>query len=176
VAEFNDRQRRFVVYFLGVSNGNATDAARRAGYAFPHVTSARLLANARIRAAIEARVTEVALTADEVLSKLADHANANPDDIFTADDKGNLKFDYLKAKRNGKLHLIKEMKQGKNGWEVKLHDSQAALALLGKYHNLFNDRPPATEPGKEFPDLVEVRKAITSGNGKGNGKSNGHHN
>jgi phage terminase small subunit len=46
------RRRAFVLAYIGEARGNATDAARRAGYAHPDPEGARLLGDARVSAAI----------------------------------------------------------------------------------------------------------------------------
>ncbi|MCC6875165.1 MAG: terminase small subunit [Sandaracinaceae bacterium] len=48
------KRRAFVLAYIGEAQGNATEAARRAGYAVPDPEGARLLGDARVRAAIEA--------------------------------------------------------------------------------------------------------------------------
>lgn len=54
----SERERRFVDAFMGPARGNATEAARLAGYAkgSAHVTASRMLRKAKVRTAIEARV------------------------------------------------------------------------------------------------------------------------
>ncbi len=49
-----ERRRRFVLAFIGEAAGNATEAARIAGYAHPDPEGARLLGTDRVRAAVEA--------------------------------------------------------------------------------------------------------------------------
>ena len=56
---------------LGPSNGNASDAARRAGYAWPDKVAAQLPGKTRIQAAIDARMATAAISANEVLARLA---------------------------------------------------------------------------------------------------------
>jgi len=53
--ELTERQRRFVDAYTGESMGNATDAARRAGYGKPRQEGSRLLTNAVIAATIRER-------------------------------------------------------------------------------------------------------------------------
>lgn len=48
------KRRAFVLAFIGEARGNATEAARRAGYAHPDPEGARLLGDARVAAAVEA--------------------------------------------------------------------------------------------------------------------------
>lgn len=48
------KRRAFVLHFIGEAQGNATEAARRAGYAHPDPEGARLLGDARVAAAVRA--------------------------------------------------------------------------------------------------------------------------
>jgi len=149
----------FVAYYLGKANGNATEAARMAGYAEPNTQGPRLLVNVGIRAAIDAKLDRVAMSADEVLARLSDIASADPADFIDFDpppkpppknpddpdepdaweDVGlRLRLDL--AKRRGKTHLIKSIKAGKYGLSIELHDAQAALEKLAKYHGLLIEK------------------------------------
>jgi hypothetical protein len=55
----NPRHARFVAAYLGEANGNATEAARLAGYAKPMQQGSRLLRNVEVAAAIEAHNAQV---------------------------------------------------------------------------------------------------------------------
>jgi Terminase small subunit len=128
----------FVSYYLGESQGNATDAARRAGYSVPNVASAKLVVKASIRSAIEAKLTEAAIPAEEVLARLTDHATTSLEDFVRIDKRKRLTIDFARAKELGRLHCVKKLRRGKYGWELELYDAQAALVQLGKYHGLFD--------------------------------------
>lgn len=135
------KQRRFILAFCGEANGNATEAARITGYACPNVQGAQNLANPRIRAAVDRHLSEKALASNEVLARLADMARASIADVATVDEEsGTIRFDWRRARREGKLHLIAELAFTEAGPKVKLHDAQAALVQLGRYHGLFKDR------------------------------------
>lgn len=55
--------------------------------------------------------------------------------------------DLVKAKRRGKLHLVKAIKRDRNGRvSVDLHDAQKAKELIGRHHGLFTDRVEHTGP------------------------------
>jgi phage terminase small subunit len=71
----NRKQRAFVEEYLSI--WNATEAARRAGYKHAHVQGPRLLANVSIKAAVQTRLEEKAMGADEVLTRLAEQARAD---------------------------------------------------------------------------------------------------
>ena len=62
----NERQRRFVELFMGRARGNASEAARQAGYAEAYAGrhAGKLLKNAAIKDAIAARVATDPAVAD----------------------------------------------------------------------------------------------------------------
>lgn len=70
-AKLTHKQQLFVEAYLGVAKGNATEAARLAGYKQPHSQGPRLLENVEICSRVRARVEAVGMTADEVLNELA---------------------------------------------------------------------------------------------------------
>jgi phage terminase small subunit len=76
------KQRVFVERYL--ANGfNGAEAARYAKYAHPQVDGSRLLGNVSIQAIIQTRLDEEAMSANEVLHRLAAHARGTADDFLT---------------------------------------------------------------------------------------------
>lgn len=149
------KQRAFIEHYLNC--WSETEAARRAGYANPNNNAHRLMVNDGIKDAIAARLAELKMSADEVLTRLTDHArgsiadfidvSAPSTDLEQATDVqdahaivGGWRLSLVKAEKADKLHLIKKLKSGQWGPEIELYDAQAALALLGKHHKLFADR------------------------------------
>ena len=150
------KQRLFVEAYLGPSNGNATDAARRAGYRWPDKVAERLVGKSGIRAAIAARLTAAAIPANHVLAIISDHATASPEDFGDVDENGfRLRLD--KAKRRKKLHCIKKLKpvrirldddnadpdsppQFRTDYEIEFYDAQSALDKIGKFYGLWKDK------------------------------------
>lgn len=132
---------------------NATEAARRVGFAHPNAQGPRLLLDVRMQEAIQVRLDELAMSANEVLLRLAEHARGTMEDfteIIELDDKGRSTFivSLSKAKRLGKLGLIKKLTYTKDGgYTIELYDSQAALSLIGKHHGLFKDITEHTGAG-----------------------------
>jgi len=61
----------FVEHYLAC--WNASEAARRAGYAH-RSEGPRLLSNADVQAYVKLRLADIQMTADEVMQRLADHA------------------------------------------------------------------------------------------------------
>lgn len=92
--KLNERQRRFVESYCGPAMGNASEAARQAGYKFPDVQGARLLGNVSVKAAIlelSEKVRSAAiLTVEqckELLSRIAQDPAVEPKDQISAIDK-----------------------------------------------------------------------------------------
>ena len=121
---------------------NASEAARVAGYAAPGQQGHRLLKDVEISEEIQRRVSERAMSADEVLIRLADMARGDMSDFvsFVPGIKQPL-LDLAKAYDAGKFGLVKKLKYtDQGGIEFELYDAQAALVQLGKVHKLFVDR------------------------------------
>jgi phage terminase small subunit len=157
---FTYKQRLFVHYFLGDAHGNATEAARMAGYSNPEI-GRQMLRNITIRAAIERKVTGAAMAADEVLARLSEHASADMGDLdglLKFDGEGKLKLDLKGAKKRGKSRLIKKLRPTRDGIAVELVDSQAALVQLGRYHGLFIDRTEVSQAARR--DVETLREHL----------------
>lgn len=137
-----NKQQAFVDAYLRCLN--ATEAAREASYAHPNKQGPRLLVNVGIARAIAAAMAERAMSANEVLDRLAAQARGSFEDFL--DEENSL--DLAKARQDGKLGLIKKLtvRQTRYGTEtaIELHDQQGALHLLGKAHGLFTDRTEHT--------------------------------
>ena len=117
---------------------NATEAARRAGYAHPNSYGPQL--RQKLQEEIDAQLDELAMPAREVLARLGEHARATMDDfieVIELDDSGRSTaiVSLSKAKRLGRLHLIKKLVYNKGGgYTLELHDAQSALQHLDRYH------------------------------------------
>lgn len=134
-----DKQRVFVEEYL--TCWNASEAARRAGYSertAQQMGSENLLKPV-IRQAIDQRLAEKRMSADEVLARLSAQAGADMNDFLSQRGRG-VTLDLVKAKAAGKLHLIKKYSKTKQGASIELHDAQAALVQIGRYHKLFTDK------------------------------------
>jgi phage terminase small subunit len=149
----NDRQIAFVNEYLMC--WNATRAALNAGYSQRSAYSQGhdLLKHPEIRAAIDARISENVMSADEALMRLSDQARASMEDFIDPDTK---RVDLRRAAQRGKLHLVKKLTRtmtpsGENV-SVELHDPQAALSHILKELHLRAGEPT---------DRNEVSGALT---------------
>ena len=163
MAELTGKQQKFVNEYL--IDGNATRAAERAGYSGDlsalAATGYENLRKPHIASVIQQRLQESAMAADEVLMRLAAHARADMDDFL--DDNGFISV--VKARHGKRTALIRRFKtrtftrtiddrvDTTVETEIELHDAQAALVHLGKYHGLWLDRQQVKIEG-EIPIAV----------------------
>jgi phage terminase small subunit len=170
VSSLTDKQQRFVDAYLEC--WNASEAARRAGYKGPRANQAGqdYLSKPDIRAAIDARLAEHKMGADEVLARLSAIAHGGVADFVRIErvvfhprvpitaptpedpkavewvedpipqEKTVIAIDLEQARDRGKLHLLKKYKESQWGPEVETHDPVRALELLGKHHRLFAEQ------------------------------------
>ena len=128
------KRRVFIEEYL--RSWNATQAAKVAGYAHPGSQGCNLLKIMSIREAIDARIAELQMSADEVLTRLAEQARGDHAAYINA--KGEV--DLARMIADGKAHLIKGTRPTRYGLVVEFYDGQAALALLGKAKRLFVEK------------------------------------
>jgi len=126
------KQRCFIETYL--STWNATKSAEIAGYGHPNVAGARLLTHPEVKAAIEERLKQISMTADEVIARLAQQARSDIS-IFL---KSNGEPDWGMVQQYG--YLIKRITKTRSGWQIELHDAQQALMIIAKAQGLLVDR------------------------------------
>lgn len=138
------KQQAFVDAYVGIARGNATKAARLAGYVGDDnvlaVTGHDNLRNPKIEQAIAERVSEYAMSPAEVLGELAAIARMDASQFITVPEVGKAYFDFRRAEQNGQLGFIKKLSYNEHGPSVELVDKQGALVQLGKYHALWIER------------------------------------
>ena len=141
----NARQQEFVNQYL--STFNATQAAIAAGYSekTAHSIGWENLRKPEIAEAIKKRLNATAMTADEVLMRLADYARGDMRDFLT--DSGDI--DLISAIADGKARLLKKITQKRTRrifeqfdveetvTSIELYDALAANKMLGDHHALF---------------------------------------
>jgi len=169
--ELTGKRKLFVDHYLGQANCCKSEAARRAGYACPGQEGYRLFKEPEIREAIEERLREVALGADEILARLSEQARGNMAD-FVAVDADGFRIDLAAAERAGKLRLVRRAGFDPEGRPyVELYDSQQALLALAKRYHLLPDRQEVSGPdggpvqvGISYEEaLVELRSSSDGG-------------
>lgn len=156
----NNKQRAFVAEYL--RDFNATQAAIRVGYSPKSAYSIgqENLKKPVIADAIKQALSEKAMSADEVLTRLAEHARGDMGDFIDIDSM-SFSLDLNKAKEKGLTRLIKKvrdrvvMTSNKDGeetethtLEIELYDAKSALDTLAKYHGLLVDRTDVTSGGE----------------------------
>jgi phage terminase small subunit len=114
------KQEMFIAAYLGEAHGNATEAARIAGYKQPQVQGPRLLHNVAISARVSEHVERAIASADAVLHELASVGFAPWHDFV----------EVVGRAKDGEATKVRSDIQSK----VK------ALELLGKYHQLFTEK------------------------------------
>ncbi|MBM3149599.1 MAG: terminase small subunit, partial [Chloroflexi bacterium] len=124
MAKLTDKQRLFVEAYLEC--WNATEAARQAGYKGNYATLRTIgcqnLTKLNIREQISERLKAKAMSADEVLMRLAEQARGDISEFIRS---GGV-IDWEAVKHRG--HLIKKIchTAGKQS-SIELYDAQSAL-------------------------------------------------
>lgn len=158
--DLSDKREAFVnAYFL--CGFNATAAAKKAGYSEKTAYSQghRLLKDDEIASRIRARMDEEAMSANEVLHRIAAIARGDFGELI--DSLGNP--DIAKAKEEGRTFLIKKIRTRTitteesdiTENELEPYDSLRALELLAKHHKLLTDKQEITgADGGAIPILI----------------------
>lgn len=127
------KQHKFVTEYLKC--WNATESARRAGYAYPNVEGPKNLVKPSISKIIDQKKDEMMMSADEALTRISEQARA--DYSHYLEPSGYVDLEAMLS--DGKGHLVRKIKHTKEGLEVEFYDAQTALQLIGKHHKLFTD-------------------------------------
>jgi phage terminase small subunit len=155
-APLTQRQKLFIAAYQA-NGGNATDAAKQAGYSAHTARSQgqRLLTHVDIAAEIErgcqTRLKSYEVTADRVVAELAKIAFVNMFDYMRVGPHGDPTLDFSALTRDQAAALVEvtveDFKDGRGeGGRVvrrvkfKLADKRGALVDLGRHLGLFADR------------------------------------
>ena len=156
------QQRAFVEAY--VKSWNASGAASSAGYSekTAYAQGHRLLKHVEVAEAIKERLTEMKMSADEVLTRTADIARGNLSEWIDAD--GNVDIAAMRAAGMG--HLIKRYDVTrrilKDGTEVvttkvELYPADLAHDRLLRHHGLYQDRLAIDARIEEVKEIEIVR-------------------
>lgn len=118
--DLSTKQKLFVAAYLGDAHGNATEAARMAGYSKPRQSGSENLSNPVISARVAQKVENADISADRVLAELASVAFASWTEFV----------EVLSRNKDGTPRKVK----------MDLTNKVKALELLGKYHQVFVER------------------------------------
>lgn len=140
------KEARFVEYYFHC--WNKTEAARKAGYAWPDRSQYRLMQKPYIAAAIAERMKALSMQTDEILLRFTQQARASIAEFFEFEETNHpvsgkkmigASPNWDKIKEYG--YLIKKIELGRDGnWKIELNDPQNALIQLGRVNKLFVDR------------------------------------
>lgn len=151
------RMIKFVEAYCGVSNANATDAARKAGYKVPHRSGWDLMQRDDVKLAIKQRFSASAMGTEELLKLLGAEARGigeyvEVQDVPIIDTEGQpviidgkvltqerVGVNIKRMKRDKRAGLIKKISNGPNGQTIEFVDPIAAQTLLVKIHKLGDD-------------------------------------
>ena len=160
---FSNKQQVFINEYLIC--WNATEAARRAGYAFPNVEGPKNLVHPSIKALIQERLTEKHMSADEVLARLAAMARSNIADFAHVGSANDLQA------LGDSGQVIKKFKRKKyypkdgdpyDEIEIELYPADVNLERIGRHHKLFDGGPVTFD----LPPDSNFERALKSAYGK----------
>lgn len=135
------KQRAFIEAYL--THFNATQAAKDAGYQTEDEnTFAAIgyenLRKPQIREAIDQRLAERAMTANEVLWRLAEQARANMADFVN--EFGGVNWQAVQEQGHLVKKTAKTEGEKSTSERIELYDAQSALDKLARTHNLYKDQ------------------------------------
>lgn len=153
------KQQAFIAAYLECRN--ATEAARRSGYA---ESSARRsgynnMQNPEIKAEIEQHFAASVMSAGEVLELFAEQARAEYADYIIIDQNNKPAVDVRQMIADGKGHLIKSIKHTRHGVNIEFHDPVAAREIIARVHGLTDRGRTEDEPQHTVQWTVDEWKA-----------------
>lgn len=168
--QLTHKQRLFVIAYVGPAAGNATKAARMAGYRDDNteslrVTACRTLTKANVQRAIARLVASKLGSAEWTRAGITEIANGNMAEFSEVDEKGKVIINMERAAEGGALGLIREVKE-----EVletvgsalvmkrsfKLYDRLRALEILAKMNGQLKDSLDLTSGGKPLKGYADI--------------------
>ena len=165
------RKKKFVLEYVDCFN--ATEAARRAGYKdndLLHTNANKLLQDTTIKAEIDAHLMEIQMSADEALKRQAEIGRGDISDFMDISSIG-FRLDLAKAKEEGRMHLIKKVKQKVTTFiakkpneedreivetEIELYPADAAHERILKIHGKMKGDPPAINVNLSWKEFVDA--------------------
>jgi phage terminase small subunit len=153
-SELTDKQRLFCIYYIKCFNATkAYQKAYECDYITANTNGPRLLVNARIKEEIrklkEGKLNRAMISPDDIFQRYLDIAFACITDYVSfgqrpykvKDKKGKERtvvYNYVDLNNSNEVDgsLISEIKRGKDGVSIKLHDAMKALDWLSKHMDI----------------------------------------
>lgn len=178
--ELTDKQRLFCIYYIKYFN--ATKAYKKAygcSYETAMVEGFRTLRNPKIQSEIEKlkqhKLNQVMLSEEDIFqrymdiafSDITDYVNFGKREIEILEDNQSKTIEVNYVDFNDSYNvdgtIISEVKQGKDGVSIKLHDKMKALQWLSDHMNIATDKQKA--------ELEVLKSRIVKDNSKNNTNS-----
>lgn len=134
----SNKQQAFVAAYL--RHWNATQAAIEAGYSEKTASQIgyQLLQKTSVHEAVQARLSELAMGADEALVRLSGQARLDISPYLVIGSEG-FEVDVAELIAAGLGRYIKGVEPTKFGTKVVFHDSFAALQIIARRHGLYQE-------------------------------------
>lgn len=161
------REERFVEFYFGDSNGDGTDAAKKAGYAGNNnvlaVNASRLLRKPKIQRLVQARLDQATIPLEHVLKILGEQARGTAEFFLQCDPGCTPEFSLKKAADLGKLHLIKGISFHDNNTvrSIQWYSSAEAAKSLANIHRQMRapkPKPDAGDTPEEAARAYEIQR------------------
>ena len=153
------KQREFVLAYIGKAQGNATEAARLAGYDGDDNTLSSIgyenLRKPEIKRAIEEGLKAGTLTLEEVLYEITKIIRTTAGDFYDIDDDGQPALNMKKAKERGALGSIKRLRQTRDGFDLVFYDRLTAPIQLLHYYMKSEPSTVDEQTWREMKELSE---------------------
>lgn len=173
----SERMRAFVREYLGSAKLNASEAARRAGYAEKNadVAGSKLMADPWIKAEIEKgmkeRAEKTGVTAERVLQELERIALADPLDAYDENGMPRPLKDVPEGLRRTISQIDTETSVSEDGVtttvrKIRFWPKDKTLELLGRHLAMFQDKSKVELTGKDGEALQVVVRVYGEGEEK----------
>ncbi len=135
---------KFVEFYLGECNGDASESASLSGM---KCSGQAALSRKGVIKLIQDfyRDHPYKMSSAEILTRLSDIARGSVADVADIGDNGEYYWNLGKAKRNGKLHIVKKVFTTGETMQVELHDPIKAMDMLGKANRMWGDEQHETK-------------------------------
>ncbi|EJT5924496.1 phage portal protein [Clostridium perfringens] len=178
--ELTDKQRLFCIYYIKYFNATkAYQKAYNSSYIVANSEGYKLLVNPCIKSEIEKlkqhKLNQVMLSEEDIFqrymdiafSDITDYVNFGKREIEILEDNQSKTIEVNYVDFNDSYNvdgtIISEVKQGKDGVSIKLHDKMKALQWLSDHMNIATD--------KQKLELEVLKSRIVKDNSKNNTNS-----